>query len=171
MAPTMASVGVAALALLALASGAAAAESCGFMKSLISSNLPGNEDIWLCIAFKESSYNPYARNPFSGATGLFQVEPIHCGDPDCPPPGGNCVSALEDPGTNARCAASVYRSQGFGAWTTSSECMSGQSPCSGGGGGGGGGGGCNMCSQIRNCQHFGGGNACYSKYGCQPGSC
>ena len=47
------------------------------MKGLIQSTFGSNEEIWLCIAFRESSYNPSARNPFSGATGLFQVETIH----------------------------------------------------------------------------------------------
>mmetsp|Transcript_125247 Transcript_125247/g.304114 ORF Transcript_125247/g.304114 Transcript_125247/m.304114 type:complete len:169 (+) Transcript_125247:117-623(+) len=162
-----------ALTLMALASsmGAAQAESCSFMRSLISETFGSHEDIWMCIAFKESSFNPDARNPFSGATGLFQVEPIHCGEMDgCPAAGSGCVSGLEDPQTNAHCARSVYNAQGFGAWTTYSACASGgNNPC--GGGGGGGGGGCSHCSEIDNCRKFGGGNACYSKYGCSPGSC
>jgi len=59
---------------------AADAESCSFMTSLVESHFSGDTNIWLCIAFRESSYNPSARNPFSGATGLFQVETIHCGE-------------------------------------------------------------------------------------------
>lgn len=127
-----------ALVALAVASGAAArlgsgepeAESCSFMQSLVSSNFDGDENIWLCIGFRESSYIPTARNPFSGATGLFQVEPIHCGNmPNCPPAGSGCVSGLEDPYTNAACARSVYNAQGFGAWTTYPECANGGGPC------------------------------------------
>lgn len=105
-------------------------ESCSFMKSLVTSTFSGDEDIWLCIGFRESSYIPTARNPFSGATGLFQVEPIHCGNmPGCPAAGSGCVSGLEDPYTNAACARSVYNAQGFGAWTTYPECASGGGPC------------------------------------------
>lgn len=71
----MMKIGVAmvAIALLGFASSATAGESCGFMRSLISSTFGSHEDVWMCIAFHESSFNPDARNPFSGATGLFQV--------------------------------------------------------------------------------------------------
>lgn len=75
-------------------------ESCGDMKSLVTHYFPrGDANIMLCIAFYESSYRPTVRNP-SGATGLFQIMPSHCGEPGCPR-GSGCIGELERPSTNA----------------------------------------------------------------------
>lgn len=75
---------------------------------------------------------------------------------------------LEDPDTNARCAKSVYDSQGFGAWTTYGSCASGgNNPC----GGAEAAAPCASCDDIANCNEFGGGYACYTKFGCDINSC
>lgn len=103
-------------------------ESCSFMKSLVDRTFHNHHDVWLCIAHAESSYIPDARNP-SGATGLFQVMPMHCGEPGCPPRGSSCVRDLEDPEKNAKCAHTVYKEQGFEAWTTYPGCTRGGGPC------------------------------------------
>jgi hypothetical protein len=96
-------------------------------------------NIMLCIAFYESSYEPTVRNP-SGATGLFQIMPSHCGEKGCPSGGGciavrslfdcavllslfegavcracdvaNALQELEKAGPNAQCAVHVLDTQG-----------------------------------------------------------
>mmetsp|Transcript_11328 Transcript_11328/g.39468 ORF Transcript_11328/g.39468 Transcript_11328/m.39468 type:complete len:560 (-) Transcript_11328:178-1857(-) len=112
---------------VAVAAPDAQVESCGYMKKLVEATFSHDHNVWLCIAHAESSYEPHARNP-SGATGLFQIMPSHCGEPGCPGH-GNCVHDLEDPQVNARCAKHVYESQGFGAWTTYGGCVHGGGPC------------------------------------------
>lgn len=62
----------------------------------------------LCIMSHESGGNPNARNPSSGAAGLFQVMPFwweHYG------------GDRYDPATNTRVAAAILAQQGWTAWS------------------------------------------------------
>lgn len=62
----------------------------------------------LCIMAGESGGNPDARNPSSGAAGLFQVMPFwwdHYG------------GDRYDPETNVRVAKLIWEQQGYGAWS------------------------------------------------------
>lgn len=62
----------------------------------------------LCLMSHESGGNPNARNPSSGAAGLFQVMPFwwekYGGD-------------RYDPETNVRVASLIYQQQGWSAWS------------------------------------------------------
>lgn len=70
------------------------------------------------IAMAESSGNPGAVNPQSGATGLWQIYPPQAGS--------------SDPLTNAQQAVQKYNNQGLGAWDASKPVWSVQQPCGGG---------------------------------------
>lgn len=62
----------------------------------------------LCLVWHESRGDPSARNPRSGATGLFQVMPFwaeHYG------------GDLTDPETNTAIAAAIRDAQGWTAWS------------------------------------------------------
>ncbi|MER7953067.1 transglycosylase SLT domain-containing protein [Streptomyces sp. NPDC096079] len=66
---------------------------------------------WAAVAMAESSGNTTARNPSSGAYGLWQIHPIHRKDHP-----SWTERWLSDPVNNARAAAVIYRQQGWGAW-------------------------------------------------------
>lgn len=70
----------------------------------------------VCTAKYESSYYEKATNKNkNGSTdyGLFQVNSLHLGKTaNCPSSG----SKLFDPATNAKCALSIFKSQGINAW-------------------------------------------------------
>lgn len=62
----------------------------------------------LCLMSYESGGNPNAKNPSSGAAGLFQVMPFwweHYG------------GDRYDPETNVRVASLIYQQQGWNAWS------------------------------------------------------
>jgi soluble lytic murein transglycosylase-like protein len=64
------------------------------------------------IALAESSGNPNATNASTGAAGLWQINPVHAGEP------GIDFANIDDPTTNAQAAVAVYKSQGLCAWQT-----------------------------------------------------
>jgi lysozyme C len=69
----------------------------------------------ICTAKYESSFYERASNRNrNGSTdsGLFQINSIHFGRSGCP----SSVSGLYDATANARCAYSIYKSQGLNAW-------------------------------------------------------
>jgi hypothetical protein len=75
------------------------------------SGLPGDPKVWAAVAMAESSGNTTAKNPSSGAYGLWQIHPIHRQDyPTW------TEKWLSDPVNNARAAAKVHAKQGWGAW-------------------------------------------------------
>lgn len=73
--------------------------------------LPGDPKVWAAVAMAESSGNTTAKNPASGAYGLWQIHPIHRKDHPT-----WTERWLSDPVNNARAAARVYAQQGWGAW-------------------------------------------------------
>jgi hypothetical protein len=75
------------------------------------SGLPGDPKVWAAVAMAESSGNTTAKNPSSGAYGLWQIHPIHREDHPT-----WTEKWLADPVNNARAAAKVYSQQGWGAW-------------------------------------------------------
>jgi lysozyme C len=69
----------------------------------------------ICTAKYESSFYERASNKNrNGSTdyGLFQINSIHFGRSGCPSSG----AALYNATTNAKCAYSIYKSQGMNAW-------------------------------------------------------
>lgn len=77
-------------------------------RALVTAYFPNEVNRALCIVDAESGGNPNARNPSSGAAGLFQVMPFwwdkYGGD-------------RYDPETNVRIAAKIRAQQGWGAWS------------------------------------------------------
>lgn len=73
--------------------------------------LPGDPKVWAAVAMAESSGSTTAKNPSSGAYGLWQIHPIHRGDHP-----GWTEKWLSDPVNNARAAAVIHGKQGWGAW-------------------------------------------------------
>jgi len=71
------------------------------------------------IMYRESRCQPGARNTSSSATGLLQILSSHCGwlsdqmDTWC------TRDRLTDPYFNIRAAATLWRAQGYSAWSTS----------------------------------------------------
>ncbi|EGC34303.1 hypothetical protein DICPUDRAFT_153511 [Dictyostelium purpureum] len=102
---------------LFLSSASASQYSCGQMQSLAKTYFGSAATTMICIAYYESSWIPTAENP-SGASGLWQIMPEHCGEicTMCKHP-----SDLFNPEINAQCAAAVLRAQGLNAWTTYSN--------------------------------------------------
>lgn len=75
------------------------------------SGLPGDPKVWAAVAMAESSGVTTAKNPSSGAYGLWQIHPVHRGDyPTW------TEKWLSDPVNNARAAAKIHAKQGWGAW-------------------------------------------------------
>lgn len=66
--------------------------------------------VMTAIAYAESTGDPGAVNPVSGATGLWQINPHAWPAFDW--------SRMKDPRYNAAAAKQVYDRQGFNAWTT-----------------------------------------------------
>jgi hypothetical protein len=94
----------------------------------------------VCTAKYESSFYEGATNRNNNGSidrGLFQINSIHIGEAGCPG-----ADALFNAAQNARCARTIYQSQGINAWygyqAHRAECSAYRV---GGGGGGGGGGG------------------------------
>lgn len=72
---------------------------------------PGVANTMAAIAMAESGGNVGAQNSSSGAAGLWQILPsAH--------PQYNIQQLLSDPLYNAQAAVAVFKSQGFGAWST-----------------------------------------------------
>jgi lysozyme C len=90
----------------------------------------------VCTAKYESSYYERASNRNrNGSTdrGLFQINSIHLGSMrGCPSSG----TALWDASTNAKCAYSIWKAQGYNAWygfrKHATECRNTRAPASGG---------------------------------------
>jgi hypothetical protein len=89
----------------------------------------------VCTAKYESSFFERASNHNSNGTtdyGLFQINSVHLREAGCPSTG----SGLYVASANARCALTVYRSQGINAWVAykkhRSECDSYAAPASAG---------------------------------------
>jgi len=69
----------------------------------------------VCTAKYESSFYERASHKNGNGTtdyGVFQINSIHLRDAGCP----SSVSGLYDATANARCAHTIYRSQGIRAW-------------------------------------------------------
>jgi len=62
---------------------------------------------FVAIADAESTFNPVLVNPQTGATGLFQIEPL---------PGRPSAAALRNPLTNAQTAWALYQRHGLAPW-------------------------------------------------------
>eukprot|EP01103_Thecamoeba_quadrilineata_P003475 TRINITY_DN13243_c0_g1_i1.p1 TRINITY_DN13243_c0_g1~~TRINITY_DN13243_c0_g1_i1.p1 ORF type:complete len:158 (-),score=3.53 TRINITY_DN13243_c0_g1_i1:175-648(-) len=72
-------------------------------------------NMMLCIAHYESSYCPTAYNYYSGASGLWQIEPYYwTGVGACPDNSYDFFNAND----NAACANTVVEQQGLTAWST-----------------------------------------------------
>jgi len=65
----------------------------------------------MCVIDWESSGDPDAINPASGATGLFQIMPFWADH------FGVTVTDLKDPALNVRLASLILKAQGWGAWS------------------------------------------------------
>jgi hypothetical protein len=79
----------------------------------------------VCTAKYESSFYERASNHNSNGTddyGVLQVNSVHIGDAGCP----STADGLYDASANVRCAVTIYKSQGMGAWVAykkhRSEC-------------------------------------------------
>jgi hypothetical protein len=72
---------------------------------------PEDVDRALCLMDFESSGDPEARNPISGAAGLMQVMPFWAGH------FGYATDALFDPHVNLEIAAWIRDQHGWNAWS------------------------------------------------------
>jgi hypothetical protein len=85
----------------------------------------------VCTAKYESSFYERAQN--GSYRGLFQIGTMHVGESGCPTSAEDLYDGLE----NAKCALSVYKRQGLGAWSAytshRSECDAYVAPASPGG--------------------------------------
>ncbi|XP_071051658.1 uncharacterized protein [Onthophagus taurus] len=84
---------------------------------------------WVCIAFRESSYNTAAKSPDGHDFGLFQIDNMYW----CSPPGRGCGVSCDqmlndDISDDVKCVKTIFdvtkkeRGNGFLAWTTYSMC-------------------------------------------------
>lgn len=88
----------------------------------------------VCTAKYESSFYAKATNKNRNGSmdrGLFQINNLHLGKTKgCP----SSADALFDPGTNAKCALAIFKSQGINAWygykKHKSECDRTRAPAS-----------------------------------------
>jgi hypothetical protein len=72
-----------------------------------SRNLAG---LMAAIGLAESAGDPNAVNASTNSTGLWQINPVHIGEP------GINWANITDPLTNAKAAVAVYNQQGLSAW-------------------------------------------------------
>ncbi|GJQ79420.1 putative C-Type lysozyme [Trypoxylus dichotomus] len=110
-------------------------DKCELASQLIKYGLPKDQiATWVCIVFKESSYNTAAINYSSGCYGLFQI----CEQWWCSPPGKvcnmKCTKLLDDNlADDIKCVKTIYErtrrlsGNGFTAWETYSQCKSASS--------------------------------------------
>lgn len=102
-------------------------ERCELAKLLLNTyKLPKSQiATWVCLAFKESSYNTAAQNKVSGDYGLFQINSKYwCSTgstaKDC---GVTCDSLLDnDISNDVKCAKLIQSKQGFSAWVAYQYC-------------------------------------------------
>lgn len=104
--------------------------NCELARQLLNFGLPRHQiATWVCITFKESSYNTRAINYSSNCYGLFQISQEYwCS------PGGNacnvaCSSLLDDNlQDDVNCVRQIYnefqriKGNGFLAWETYPAC-------------------------------------------------
>lgn len=66
----------------------------------------GNVNIWHCIAYRESKWNPYATGS-AGERGIFQIHPVHASWI------GSDWWRLYEPAVNTHYAVELYRRAGY----------------------------------------------------------
>lgn len=105
-------------------------DKCELARQLIRHGLPRDQiATWVCIAFKESSYNTEAINYSTRCYGLFQISAEWW----CSPPGKvcnmRCTQLLNDDlSDDIRCVKIVFErtrrlsGNGFTAWETYPQC-------------------------------------------------
>jgi hypothetical protein len=87
-------------------------------------------DIAVCVAGRESAYQPHVTNHYTGPDGvrhtvygIFQLSDVHSTASWWPTNNGDPVSALFDPDYNSRCAMSLYKAVGWSPWvSTLKDC-------------------------------------------------
>ncbi|KYQ91916.1 hypothetical protein DLAC_07151 [Tieghemostelium lacteum] len=89
---------------------------CAQVQALVTQffNDPNEQNIMVCIAYYESSWNTYAKDP-NGNFGLFQINAENCGQ------GEICSfvtneNQLLDPTINTQCAFAMSNAVGFNVW-------------------------------------------------------
>lgn len=103
--------------------------NCELSRTLINYGLPRHQiATWVCIAFKESSYNTQAINHSSNCYGLFQISQQYW----CSPGAGcglSCTNLIDDDiSDDVKCVKTIFREferirgNGFLAWETYPHC-------------------------------------------------
>ncbi|KRT81520.1 hypothetical protein AMK59_5569 [Oryctes borbonicus] len=110
-------------------------KNCDLAKQLVKYGTPRDQiATWVCIAFKESSFNTAAFNPEYGTYGLFQISKKFW----CYPPGKGCnirCKKLIDNNIrdDIKCVRKIFATtkaetgNGFNAWTVYPQCKNADS--------------------------------------------
>lgn len=107
-------------------------ERCELARELIRAGLPRNQiATWVCIAFKESSYNTKSINYSSQCYGLFQIrQEFWCSPGHINRCNMQCTQFLDDNVLDdVKCVKIIYdetkrlSGNGFTAWDTYSSCL------------------------------------------------